>query len=438
MATTTYTTMASASVFSPIDNGPTWGPLDVFLRKFNTIKEGQTAREIFDTLFPFLRTEAYAQLASEIHSRKADFSARSASDQNTMRLRSLASFIFTSNAIEDCGTATVEETQEIIDARSYPDIKGKHDVVSTLSVLRKTYKPRQEEMRAATIYSVSNLKSWHSDLTGHDQDGCNPGVLRTRGAYTYRKAGRKEKHNYPHHHYVEGALAMYCQVLQQLVALCSLYEKEGYADAALVWFAVAAFAQFHFVTLHPFRDGNGRMCRLIAKLVLDCWMPVAIPMFPAKEDYFQALIKGQTLEHDRDANEFLCVEPLFSLLMITANQWLDRVIHSRTRIYVRFENASGLTERVSEALSKCGKLPNATATAEVQSLIENSRAKLQPYSSASFDIAGDVTITLSWSPAIETLPQVADDEASKYPCDEDNNGSNEATRMSVSFDDDFV
>ena len=54
-------------------------------------------------------------------------------------------------------------------------------------------------------------------------------------------------------------------------------------------FALAAFAQFHFVDIYPFSDGNGRICRLISKLILDSILPVPFPMFISRENYIESL-----------------------------------------------------------------------------------------------------------------------------------------------------
>ncbi len=53
--------------------------------------------------------------------------------------------------------------------------------------------------------------------------------------------------------------------------------------------ALAAFAQFHFVDIHPFTDGNGRMCRFISKRVLDWMLPLPVPMFISRDKYLEAL-----------------------------------------------------------------------------------------------------------------------------------------------------
>jgi fido (protein-threonine AMPylation protein) len=57
-------------------------------------------------------------------------------------------------------------------------------------------------------------------------------------------------------------------------------------------FALAAFTQYHFLDLHPFKDGNGRMGRFLAKHILESCLPVPFPMYNSREDYFHALRAG--------------------------------------------------------------------------------------------------------------------------------------------------
>lgn len=47
--------------------------------------------------------------------------------------------------------------------------------------------------------------------------------------------------------------------------------------------------------MHPFVDGNGRMCRFLSKFILDSVCPLPFPMFPKRKPYLQALIVGRTL-----------------------------------------------------------------------------------------------------------------------------------------------
>ena len=409
------------------DNGETCSPLDAFFKKFGSVGKERTVREVFRELFPFLATadsKKLAELGNKLAGLRESFFLRS--DRNNMRLKSVARFIFTSNQIEGCSTATEGDTVAVINGSVTSEMEGRAEVEATLRVLRMTYNPDPEKMLTDLTRSltVGDILKWHENLTAHDK-ACCPGTFRTKGAFTYRE--RKVKHNYPHHEYVRGVMKRFCEVLAQMIVLCGKSEAE---DAALHWLAVAAFAQFHLVTLHPFKDGNGRMCRIIAKLILDCWMPVAIPMFPQKEAYFQALVEGQSmLENNRDANELFCIEPLFHLLMATSIEHLDRVLNGRTNVFVRYEAAS---EETTGDVLKALTDRNIDAKA-AREQIERELSQLGGYDSVTFtlDVNALVSVTLHRLPNLPLLPQVSsyfEKEGSESPQD---------ASVSVSFEDDF-
>lgn len=69
-------------------------------------------------------------------------------------------------------------------------------------------------------------------------------------------------------------------------------------------FALAAFAQFHFVDIHPYQDGNGRLCRYISKRLLDAVLPFPFPMFRDRAAYIKCLEDGRK-KPSADAPELL-------------------------------------------------------------------------------------------------------------------------------------
>lgn len=58
-------------------------------------------------------------------------------------------------------------------------------------------------------------------------------------------------------------------------------------------FRMAAFAQFHVVDIHPFADGNGRVCRFVSKHILDSVLPLPVAMFTNRPAYIDALKQGR-------------------------------------------------------------------------------------------------------------------------------------------------
>ena len=61
-------------------------------------------------------------------------------------------------------------------------------------------------------------------------------------------------------------------------------------------FKAAAYLVFEMLDVHPFSDGNGRLCRLLASYVLDSMSPFPTPIYNVwskshKGDYVQALVE---------------------------------------------------------------------------------------------------------------------------------------------------
>ena len=80
----------------------------------------------------------------------------------------------------------------------------------------------------------------------------------------------------------------------------------------------AAEAHHRFVTLHPFRDGNGRTGRLwMNLLLLRAGYPIAIISNENRQRYIEALIQGQQSDH---------WEPLYTLIMDATQTALVEVL----------------------------------------------------------------------------------------------------------------
>eukprot|EP01094_Clydonella_sp_ATCC50884_P007570 TRINITY_DN16769_c0_g1_i1.p1 TRINITY_DN16769_c0_g1~~TRINITY_DN16769_c0_g1_i1.p1 ORF type:complete len:204 (-),score=26.88 TRINITY_DN16769_c0_g1_i1:93-680(-) len=73
--------------------------------------------------------------------------------------------------------------------------------------------------------------------------------------------------------------------------------------------SIAAFLQFHFVDIHPYGDGNGRLCRVLSKMMLDEVFPVPLPQFRNRQSYIDALERCRSTRTTR---------PLFDLLLDSA------------------------------------------------------------------------------------------------------------------------
>jgi len=91
---------------------------------------------------------------------------------------------------------------------------------------------------------------------------------------------------------VDDELPVLCAVVTDFCARWKTGKPESRTDTVLHLFALAAFTQFHFVDLHPFADGNGRMCRYVCKYLLESCLPLPFPMYDSRDEYLAALRAG--------------------------------------------------------------------------------------------------------------------------------------------------
>jgi DNA-binding transcriptional ArsR family regulator len=166
--------------------------------------------------------------------------------------------------------------------------------------------------------------------------------------------------------------------------------QNGDLDAHVV--VRAAMAHLHLVSVHPFRDGNGRVSRIVQSLVL-AQEGLMSPEFGSIEEYlgrhtneyYAALndAHGPTYEPQRDASGWIafCVEAHLAQARQRLTQieeaaarweWLDGLVQSRNwpeRLVIALEQAlMGGSDRASYAA--VADVSPATASADFRRLLD--------------------------------------------------------------------
>ncbi len=193
---------------------------------------------------------------------------------------------------EDVGTQTREDTEAVL--KKTNDYEGSDqrwiETINISDAIAK-FEEVQKDMDKSGLITVQQISSVHRQLlTGglHRE----PGEIRKTKVYT---TWENKIHYYPAPESVEEL--MY-SLIDRHNACISLppQNKESEEYTAFI-FKCAARLMFEFVSIHPFGDGNGRTCRLLAKYIINLITPFSVSPYcrieesDGRERYISAIVR---------------------------------------------------------------------------------------------------------------------------------------------------
>ena len=203
------------------------------------------------------------------------------------------------NFEEMVGTQTLEDTEEVL-SKFIENTKSDSEVQSTQSTEKietlNTYKAMEkfyklhEAMERTGILTVDQINDIHKVLLKGLHPNC--GTIRDTVAYTHWNKG---PHFYPPPQKVEGLLYALVDHHNICMDACPSDTFSGEYNAYI--FKCAARLLFEFVDTHPFGDGNGRMCRLLANHIVGLITPFPVTLYHKHEersermDYINAIVR---------------------------------------------------------------------------------------------------------------------------------------------------
>lgn len=219
----------------------------------------------------------------------------------------LLDFITHVNREEEHGFSTVEETKSVLRSR---DLKGVTSIeeIETIN-LEKAYisllgKINSEE-RASDygLLEASLLKETHKLLL-HDvplpQDYTKPGNMSDKRRMTEFEG---EVYEYQMPEDMENAVS---NLLDKYNFLFDSYTKVEMKniDAYYNFFKICAWLLFELLDLHPFSDGNGRLCRILCSYLLSKFTPFPTPIYnvwtsSSYHDFKKALVDARKSDKRR-------------------------------------------------------------------------------------------------------------------------------------------
>ena len=220
----------------------------------------------------------------------------------------LVEFIFHVNMEEESGFSTFEETDNFL---THFYARG-GNLQRCLSIreqetlnLRNAYEYLLEKIKREELSSdyglmeSSLLKQTHRLLLESIEAKGNTkaGEFSDQPRYTIYKG---EKYNYPHYPKpgeMENAVSEILDKYNNRFSLCTQYGLKDCEDVYYL-FKKCAWLLFELLDLHPFSDGNGRLCRILCSYSLSKLNPFPTPVYnvwtdSCKNDYKDALVDAR-------------------------------------------------------------------------------------------------------------------------------------------------
>ena len=221
----------------------------------------------------------------------------------------LVLFVFHVNMEDESGFSTFEETESflrscysesrgIIFKRSFSikeqeTINVKNAYQHLLEKIKKEEEPRNYGLIEASLLQethrilMRDIPLPHSGSTKHGEFSSCPRSTIFKG----------QEYNYKNPPDMEVAVM---ELLDQCNTMFDRCVREGLKDCDDLYclFKLCAWMLMELLDLHPFGDGNGRLCRILCSYMLSVFTPFPTPVYnvwtdSCKDDYKQALIDAR-------------------------------------------------------------------------------------------------------------------------------------------------
>lgn len=286
-------------------------------------------------------------------------------------------YVYESNVGESVGTQTYEDTKEILECLMTKKNVQRNwtteeiETINTEAALRRMHELHtQSEMDHTGLLTVQQICDIHKILlSGLRLLQGDEGNLRKTVTYTKRPNG--DTHYYPEPGQIEamiyGAIDEHNIHMEYMPPVTSMETRIPYIIKSAAWLLA------RFVTIHPFGDGNGRLCCLLANYVLSLVTPFPVHVYQTanveREDYINAIIQCQDDDSDPLDLAALLVDSIWigwNSLFKSFETW--KKSKQNISIIIRWSKLKEEMKRIQ----KDGKLPN-----EILELVNEKVEKLQ-------------------------------------------------------------
>ena len=201
--------------------------------------------------------------------------------QNLFARAKAVDYVYNSNIGEDVGTQTKDETETLLEQlfvgkklQESEKSKEKMETINTYKAMHAIHE-LHKDMDETGILTVQQVCEVHKVLMDGLHQKC--GEIRESEAFAFCENGL---HYYPPpqiaeqlFHYAIDHHNIHMEALRSKSVATTTREKVEYLIKCAAWLL------FKFVDAHPFSDGNGRMCRLLANHVLSLITPFPVALY---------------------------------------------------------------------------------------------------------------------------------------------------------------
>ena len=226
---------------------------------------------------------------------------------------------------EEKGFSTYEETDNFLKNCHDKGITLKRSISKseqeTLN-LKKAYEHlldkirREEQSSDYGLMETSLLQETHRILLQDVPLGdgrTKPGIFSNQRRYSDFEG---ERYNYPHLPEPEQMENAVIDILEKCNTRfdCCIRDSLKDVDDFYYLFKTCAWMLFELLDLHPFGEGNGRLCRILCSYLLSYFSPFPTPVFnvwtdSTKDDYLEALMRTRkTVERHPTALTTMIIE----------------------------------------------------------------------------------------------------------------------------------
>ena len=232
-------------------------------------------------------TDRYETLPEEAHKFSQYWFARAMA----------VNYIYHSNVGEDVGTQTMDETETLLERlfdkkelQESDKSKEKMETINTCKAMRAIHEIHKE-MEKTGMLTVRQVCEVHKVL----MDGLHPKCGKIRESEVFASC-QNGPHFYPSPQIAEQLF--YSVLDRHNIHMASFKSATTTCEMIDHLFKCAAWLLFHFVNTHPFSDGNGRMCRLLANYVLSVITPFPVALYHShhsnrsgRQNYIDAIVE---------------------------------------------------------------------------------------------------------------------------------------------------